>query len=186
MLLLINACARAESRTLPLAERAARRLSPVTETLNLYEQPPAPLNGETLAAREACVGRGDYSGGMFRFAKQFQAADGIVIAAPYWDLSFPAVLKCYLEAVCVNGLTFRYGEDGIPVGLCRAEKLVYVTTAGGFIPENNFGYDYVRQLCTGFFGIRGTVCVMAEGLDIRGADVGAILRGAEEKIDALV
>ena len=28
---------------------------------------------------------------------------------------------------------FRYGDDGVPVGLCRADRLYYVTTAGGIL-----------------------------------------------------
>lgn len=38
MVLLINACARAESRTLPLAEKAARKISDDIVRLDLYEQ----------------------------------------------------------------------------------------------------------------------------------------------------
>jgi FMN-dependent NADH-azoreductase len=183
--LLINACARPESRTLPLARRAAARLSAAPQTLDLYGQRLVPLDCAALTKRERLIAAGDYSDESFRFAKQFRAADGIVIAAPYWDLSFPSVLKCYIETVCVNGLTFRYNEMGVPVGLCAAKRLVYVTTAGGFIPERDFGFDYIRQLCTDYFGIPETVRIKAEGLDIFGADVEGILRRAEEEIDRL-
>ena len=41
---------------------------------------------------------------MFDLASQFQQADEIVIAAPYWDLSFPAILKLYLENIYVTGV----------------------------------------------------------------------------------
>ena len=63
-------------------------------------------------------------------------ADIIVIAAPYWDLSFPAQLKDYIERVNAVGVTFDYDQEGIPYGLCRAKKLVYITTAGGNIQES--------------------------------------------------
>ena len=104
-----------------------------------------------------------------------------MVAAPYWDLSFPAVVKLYFEAVTVNGLTFAYSEKGIPTGLCRAERLIYVTTSGGPI-MNNFGYDYVRALACAFYGIKDVRCVTAEGLDIRGADADAILSKAKESV----
>ena len=185
MLLLINACARPDSRTLPLALRAARRISDDITRLDLYSEQLAPLDNEAVTKRSALIAQGDFSDEMFRFAKQFREADAVVIAAPYWDLSFPSILKCYVEAICVNDLTFRFTEDGTALGLCRAKKLVYVTTAGGFIPEDNFGYDYIRRLCADFFGIPDTLCVKAEGLDIYGADVDAILRAAEAKIDGL-
>ena len=182
MVLLINACARPGSRTLPLAKKAAEKLSSDVQTLDLYAEGLAPLSNTELEKRDSFIAENDYSDEMFRFAKQFKNADSIVIAAPYWDMSFPAALKCYIEAICVNGLTFRYTEQGVPEGLCRAERLVYVTTAGGYIPENNFGYDYIRCLCAELFGIRQTVCVKAEGLDILGADIEGILSAAEDEI----
>ena len=185
MLLFINACARPQSRTLALAEKVVSKISGDVEILDLYEDTPAPLDNAALERRDGCISRGDFSDPMLRFARQFARADDIVIAAPYWDLGFPAVLKCFIEAVCVNGLTFVYNDRGIPEGLCRAKRLVYVTTAGGFIPENNYGYNYVKQLCTDLFGISDTVCIKAEGLDIYGADIPAILRAAENEIDAL-
>ena len=36
-------------------------------------------------------------------------------------------MKCWIEAVSVDGITFRYENDR-PVGLCRAEQVTYVTT----------------------------------------------------------
>ncbi len=185
MLLFINACTRPQSRTFVLAEKAARKLSGGFQILNLYEENLKPLDNMALEKRDGYINKADYSHDIFRFARQFSKADEIIIAAPYWDLSFPAILKCYVEAICVNGLTFVYNEQGIPEGLCRAKKLIYITTAGGFIPENNYGYNYVRQLCTDLFGIKNTVCIKAEGLDIQGADIAEIMNSAETQIAAL-
>ena len=50
---------------------------------------------------------------MLRHARQFRDADIVVIAAPYYDLSFPSALKNYLEAICCVGLTFYYDENEI-------------------------------------------------------------------------
>ena len=44
---------------------------------------------------------------MFDLARQFARAEIIVMAAPYWDLSFQAALKQYLEQVNVVGITCR-------------------------------------------------------------------------------
>lgn len=184
--LLVNCCARPESRTLPLALEAAKKLCDNIEIVNLYEENVLPLDNETLKKRDAFIAQNDYSDGMFDLAKQFSQAEFIVIAAPYWDLSFPSSLKCYVERICVNGLTFYYNEIGIPKGLCCAKKLVYVTTAGGFIPDVNFGFDYIKQLCSDFFGIEDTVCIKAQGLDIEGADVNRILFDAQKTIEKLL
>lgn len=182
-MLLINACARPQSRTLALAKEALQKVAGTYETVNIYEENVKPLGYEDLLMREEAIKNADFSGEMFRFAAQFGKADELMIATPYWDLSFPSALKCYLEAICVNGLTFRYTEAGIPEGLCRAKRLIYVTTAGGYIPEHNFGYDYVKQLCTDFFGIGNTVYIKAEGLDIWGADIDGIMNAAKADIE---
>ena len=120
----------------------------------------------------------DFTHELFAPARQFREADEVVIAAPYWDLSFPAMLKAYIEQLCVNGLTFSYSEEGIPVGHCLAKRLTYVTTAGGYLGAYNMGFDYVAAVCKLYFGIEESRCISAEGLDIWGNDAEAILASA--------
>ena len=108
----------------------------------------------------------------------------MVVGAPYWALSFPAALKVYLEWSSVLGITFRYAEDGRQVGLSRARSLVYLTTAGGPVEGQNYGFDYLRGLA-GMFGIRDSRCVAAENLDVWGTDVERVLCRAEEDAAAL-
>ena len=101
-----------------------------------------------------------------------------MIAAPFWDLSFPAVLKQYFEQINVIGVTFRYTPQGVPEGLCRAGRLTYVTTAGGeFVPED-YGFGYVKALAQTFYGIPDVRLIKAVGLDLVGADPEAILNAA--------
>ena len=96
---------------------------------------------------------------MFKYAKQFADSDTIVIAAPYWDLMFPALLKIYFEAITVTGITFKYSPEGQPIGLCKAKRLIYLTTAGGRVfDELNLGFDYSKKLATLFYGFPETVC----------------------------
>ena len=80
------------------------------------------------------------------------------------------------------GITFRYTEEGVPVSLCRAKRLHYVTTAGGnYVPEE-FGYGYVKALAQGYYGIPDVRLIKATGLDIVGADAEDIMRATEEEI----
>ena len=65
-----------------------------------------------------------------------------------------------------------------------SEKLIYVTTSGGSIGEFNMGYDYVRTLAWGLFGIKDIQFFSAENLDIYGNDVEAIMQEAEAKVKA--
>ena len=181
-ILYINACCRENSRTDELAKHLLSRLKGNIQEVKLYEEDLKPLDSKLLGERDRLLNDGKTDDEMFSLANQFASADVIVISAPYWDLMFPSVLKVYLENICVCGVTFRYSEKGVPVSLCKADKLCYVTTAGGFIGENNFGFDYVKAIATGFFGIGDIKFFSAEGLDIFGADVNLIMQKAKEEI----
>ena len=162
-ILFINACFRENSRTLALARHVMKDAVGETVELNLEAERIEPLGAELLKKREGLIREGKWDDPMFRYAWQFARADEIVIAAPFWDLSFPAKLKIYRAQITVAGITFRY-ETGRPVGLCRAKKLTYVTTSGGPIFDD-FGYAYVKTLAQKFYGIPKTVAVQAMNLD---------------------
>ena len=182
-ILFINACVRPNSRTYELTQTVLNKLDGEVEELVLDKENIPPLSNELLEKRDALIAAGDFSDDMLRYARQFAEADTVVIAAPYWDLIFPATVRLWFEHICVTGLTFRYSPEGFPVSLCRAKKLIYVTTAGGPIFEGfNFGYDYCRAMAEGYFGIHDCLCIKAEGLDIVGADVEGIMAKAKEEI----
>lgn len=181
--LFINACVRPESRTRKLAQHALDRMGGEITEVDLGKENIQPLNLERLELRNALQEKGEFSHEMFRYAKAFAEADEILIAAPFWDLTFPAILRNYIEAICVQGLTFYYTEEGVPVSLCRAKKLAYVMTAGGPTEGMDFGFPYVDTLCRGFFGIEKTACFKAEMLDVIGVDVEGALQKAADDID---
>lgn len=180
-ILFINACVRRQSRTLQLARHLLKRLEGEVMELNLEEENITPLTRETLEKREHLVREGRLDDTSFQYARKFAEADCIVIAAPFWDLSFPSLLKIYLENVAVPGITFQYVE-GIPKGMCHAKKLFYVTTAGGPVFAD-FGYSYVKFLAEHFYGICETVCFKTENLDVEGADCSALLQQTEKEMD---
>jgi len=182
-ILFINACVRPESRTLRLARRLLSHLDGPATELELQHKAQRPLTAETLGERERILSRGETKDLMLRYARQFAEAEQIVVAAPYWDLSFPASVKTYFEHVNVNGVTFSYGADGQPVSHCRARQLFYVMTAGGAILTPNHGFSYVKSLAETFYGIPEVVCFSAERLDVEGTDVEAALQEAEQRID---
>lgn len=115
------------------------------------------------------------------YAQQFLNADKIILAAPLWNLGIPAILKAYLDYICVVGITFVYTEEG-PKGLCGGKKAIYLTTRGGVyssppMSEYEMGDRYLRTIL-GFLGITDFTTIAAEGLDIAGADSEGILREA--------
>ena len=139
-----------------------------------------PLTKETLEKRTRFIENGDYTFPIFKYAKQFAEAEIIIISAPYWDLSFPAELKIYIENIYVTGITSKYGTDGVPIGLCKAEKLYYVTTAGGpYLPD--YSYNYIKDIAK-CFGIPETELIKAEMLDVDGAFVEGLIRETIENL----
>ena len=184
--LVIDACSSDRSRTRKLTRYLCEKLGGDTDILRLNGQRPYSLDAEMLEKRDAAIAKNDFSDEMFGFAKQFASAENIIVAAPYWDLSFPAVLKQYIEAINVCGLTFRYSETGMPVSMSSAKRLIYITTAGGYIVSDEFGFGYIKTVMEMFYGVKRFDYIKAEGLDIFGADIDAILEKAKEDIDKLI
>ena len=182
MLLFLNACVRSDSRTKRLADCLLDALrAPVTE-LRLADMPYPVTDAAFLNRRDQLLAEKAYDDPMFALARQFAEADEIVLAAPFWDLSFPASVKAYFEQINVVGVTFRYTPEGIPEGLCRAKRLIYVTTAGGTFFPGEYGFGYIEALARNFYGIPDVQLVQATGLDIDGAPVEEILCACEAEI----
>lgn len=185
MTLLINACVRDESRTKKLADYLLSKLGGAYDEVRVWEQKYQAVNQAFLNERDELIAAEEYDSPCFQLARQFACAETIVVAAPYWDLSFPSALKNYFEQINVVGLTFRYSSEGIPVSLVKAKRLYYVTTSGGAFTPTEYGYGYVKAIAQGFYQIPKVELIMASGLDVIGADVQSILSKAEKKIDKL-
>ncbi len=182
MILFVNACTKKDSRTKKIADSLLSKLGTNIKEVKLFDIDFPKTDEDFLKWRDSCIASKDFSNKYFDFAKDFSCADKIVIAAPYWDLSFPAVLKQYIEHINVLGLTFEYTDDGFPKGLCKAKKIYYVMTAGGnYVPEE-FGFGYIKALANNFYGINDVELIKATGLDIVGADAAAIVNQCIERI----
>ncbi len=175
-ILFVNACVRGNvSNTLKLCRYTLERLQEKypdaeIEEVNLLQDRPLPIYGEEAQLRSELREANDWEHPMFSYAKQFASADFVVIGAPYWDLAFPSVLKVYFERICVVGITFEYSPEGKISGLCKADKLLYISTAGAPVVPLNLGFDYIAALGEKFFGITEaipyTLCGMETGQDI--------------------
>ena len=186
--LFVDCCIRGnESRTRRLADRFLAALDPAYHVtrLNLMEENLSYFKGDYFDERQRLLESGDRSHPRFRYAHQFAEADLIVIAAPFWDLSFPALLKVYIEQVSVDGITFGSTEKGLQ-GLCQASDMVFLTTRGGFYTDDDMemGSRYLDALHT-FFGVGRYHCIAADGMDVAGFDAEGSLREAEMRAQAL-
>ena len=190
-LLFIDGCVsqRGEaSRTRALADAflaAFRESRPEAEveTVSLETLGLPPLLPAALDERDALADLGAFDAPVFDLARQFRGADRIAAAAPFWDLSFPAVMRVYIEYISANGLCYHYEQDGCH-GDCRASRLLYLTTGGDFERPDSLGVLYWKQL-SAMFGIPRFDYVFAGGLDVDPARVPQIMDAACGRARAL-
>ena len=189
-LLFLNACIdRERSRTLRIARAAVSVLEDrgyETEEIVLEDEYVLPMTTEILGKRNTLLKEGRYDDPLFSNARTFRDADRIIIAAPFWDFEFPSVLKTYLESVSCPGITYRYTPEGELVGLCRAERITYITTRGGFVSdEKDLGFATIGELGN-YFGIPEVDCISANAMDIPTTDVDATINRVIEELPGIL
>ena len=99
-------------------------------------------------------------------ARRLAAADRIVIAAPFWDMSFPAILKVFIENMSLYNITFKDSGTHFE-GLCRSEKVLYITTRGMDVHTGDpleAATPYLKAL-SALWGWGEVITVAAENLD---------------------
>ncbi len=106
---------------------------------------------------------GIFDAPVYALARQFRAADAVVVAAPFWDLSYPAALRTYIEYISAVGLTYHYDEDGCHGG-CEAGVAGVPHQRRRREREDSVGVLHWRQLAA-MFGIPQFDYVFAGGLD---------------------
>ncbi|MBR2718017.1 MAG: NAD(P)H-dependent oxidoreductase [Clostridia bacterium] len=184
-ILFVNACVRGESsRTLRLAKVFLNELADALPECEILEQDLTwmglrSVDMQALVRKEALCDQHAWDDPLFAPTLQFQQADLVIIAAPYWDMSFPSILKVWVENMYVRNLTFKYFNDQ-SVGLCKGREAVYITTAGSPIGEYDWGTGYIRDVMK-VLGIPGFTAIKAEALDLAGRDVNEIMAEAEKQ-----
>ena len=163
-LIYIDATMREESRTRMIAEPL------VGELAKRYEIERIKLDGVDFPAvgsrilhdRDNGIVPQEYAD----MAGRIAAADRIVIAAPFWDMSFPSILKVFLENMSLFHITFD-SDDTHCYGLCRCEKVLYVTTRGMNIHTGDpleQATPYIKALSC-LWGLGELFVVAAENMD---------------------
>ena len=135
-LVVINACVReADSRTLRIAESVVTELSRRYGIIR-FDLPSmegiVPLTPALYAERT----RADIPAWALEAARAIAETDRLLIAASFWDMSFPAILKCFFEQTSLFDVTFT--DNGKTcTGLCKSPKVLYITTRGMDIPTGD-------------------------------------------------
>ncbi len=170
-LVFINACIRKESsRTLriatPLLDELKRHYE-ITQ-IDLTDSAVMPVTAKLFHQRGTC----GISGEDTAWGTLVANADRIVIAAPFWDMSFPSVLKAFFEHISVPDITFKNNDDGTTRGNCKAQKMLYITTRGMNIQTDSpldQGSSYLRAL-SWLWGIGELHTVAACGMDVHDSE----------------
>ncbi|ELC8442335.1 FMN-dependent NADH-azoreductase [Clostridium perfringens] len=175
-----------ESRTFKVSDSFVeeyKRNNPEDEiiTLDLYKENIDFLRHDDLGKIFGPKDEESKKNPILKYAYQFAEADKYIIAAPMWNLSFPAILKAYIDYVSVTGITFKYTAEG-PVGLLNGKKAVHIVSRGGDYENAPYemGDRYLRTIL-GFFGIREVETIAVDGLDVMGVDVQAKVEEGIEK-----
>ena len=163
-LIIIDSCRREGSRTRVILDAAKEVLSARydIETIDVNALALSPVTPQML--KERTLGRVPEN--VLSIAERIASADRLVIAAPFWDMSFPAVLKAFFENMSLYNVTFT--DDGTTcTGLCRCGKVLYITTRGMDIPTGDFrdqGSSYLKALSS-LWGLGEVITVAAWNLD---------------------
>ena len=168
-LIFIDACMRAGSRTRRIARPIISELSKkysvenVDLTKNIYPV----ADNYTLEDRNQGVVPAEH----VDLAMRLASADRIVIAAPFWDMSFPSALKVFFENMSLFGITFNTNEKEC-YGLCKAEKVMYITSRGMNISTGDpleQGTPYIKAI-SHLWGWGELNVVAAQNIDYSSAE----------------
>lgn len=122
---------------------------------------------------------------------QFLSADTYVIAAPMWSVSYPSILKKYIDCIILNNKVIQVSPDEV-VGLLdgKERNMIYVQSSGGIYPKIfdgkfNHGIDYFHDIFK-FLGIKKFEKILAEGVDMPSVGKDEAIRLAKEDVDHVV
>ena len=168
-LIFIDACMRAGSRTRRIARPIISELSKKysVETVDLTKNIYPVADNYTLEDRNQGVVPAEH----VDLAMRLASADRIVIAAPFWDMSFPSALKVFFENMSLFGITFNTNEKEC-YGLCKAEKVMYITSRGMNISTGDpleQGTPYIKAI-SHLWGWGELNVVAAQNIDYSSAE----------------
>jgi FMN-dependent NADH-azoreductase len=178
-----NAKPDGESRTFKISDKFIEdyiKNNPNDEvvTLDLYKEGIKPLSIEDINVIFGPKTEESRNHPILKYVYQFIEVDKFVISEPLWNLSIPAILKAYIDYICVMGITFKYTDVGA-VGLCENKKAINITTRGGEysvepLASYEMGDKYLRTIF-GFLGITDFTSITADELDVENSDIDAII-----------
>ncbi len=102
---------------------------------------------------------------------QFLRADTYVIAAPMWSVSYPSILKRYIDCIILNNRVIKVSPEEVTGLLDDKERnMIYIQSSGGKYPKLlsgkfNHGVDYFEDTFK-FLGVKRFEKILVEGVDM--------------------
>lgn len=163
-LVVINACMREGSRTQKILDVL---LGVLGKKYNIEIIDLSTLNMSWIGEKDLKDRDNGYVPEEFvSMSKKVANADRLVIAAPFWDMSFPSVLKVFFENISLFNITFTSTQTEC-VGLCKAKKVLYITTRGMNIKTGDpleQATPYIKALSK-LWGLGELYVVSAQNMD---------------------
>lgn len=121
---------------------------------------------------------------------ELMAADIVVVGAPMYNFSVSSTLKAWIDHVARAGMTFKYNEQGQPVGLVQGKKFFVFTSRGGVYSSGpakalDFHETYLRGVL-GFLGISDVSFIHTEGVAMGEDAVNSAMTNSRNAMDALI
>ncbi|MBC8062395.1 MAG: FMN-dependent NADH-azoreductase [Clostridiaceae bacterium] len=118
-----------------------------------------------------------------KFTDQFIAADKYIFVTPMWNFTVPAMMKAYIDTICIVNRTFKYTQNGAE-GLLKGKKAVHIQASGGVYSEGpakdfEMGNRYIKSICM-FLGITFDGSIFIEGIQADPNKANEILQGATD------
>lgn len=184
----IDASARTEnSISRDLSARIVERFKPANIMRRDLATPLPLITGEWVGAKfTPADDRDDVQRDTLALSDQLvaeiKAADVIVIGAPIYNFSVPAVLKAWIDLIARAGVTFEYSANG-PKGLMTGKRVVVAVASGGTKVGSNmdFATGYLRHIM-GFIGITDVEFIAADQMAV---EPEATLQAAKDAVHAL-
>jgi FMN-dependent NADH-azoreductase len=98
-------------------------------------------------------------------AERFNKADVLVLTAPMWNYSMPAIMKAWIDQVLAPGLTFNFTKQGVSKPLHKIKQIVLLAASGGVYKEDDARETLSKQIeaIFGFIGITDIQIAWADG-----------------------
>ena len=155
----IDSTIRKESRTRIILNNVLKRNDVEFFVINLNNLDLFPTNMSNFDVK-------DTDEKFLNIARELAACDGVIVAAPFWDMTYPALLKNFIEKMSVFNIMFI--DDGVTcVGISKLKFMLFITTRGMNIKDySKFdGASFsLKSLCL-LWGIPNFACVSAYNLD---------------------